>query len=127
MCSAERKLTGGFHPLPGWDDRHVELRNADLDKENAGAPFSANHKVSDMAASAKRKFVLRFGGDKFASDMHVVGPHADPRPGAVQTDIFVERNERKPGTDPYDVEPKPCLISFETFVFRAFFTDRQCV
>ena len=86
MCSAERKLTGGFHPLPGWDDRHVELRNADLDKENAGAPFSANHKVSDMAASAKRKFVLRFGGDKFASDMHVVGPHADPRPGAVQTD-----------------------------------------
>ena len=32
--------------------------------------YSANnHKVPDM--TAKRKFVLRFGSDKFANDMHV--------------------------------------------------------
>lgn len=60
-------------PLPPRG-RHVELRYADTDKENTGgAPFlGANHKVTDLAANAKRKFVLRFGGDKAASDMDVV-------------------------------------------------------
>lgn len=52
----------------------MELRDADTDKENTGnVGFSANHKVTDLAANAKRKFVLRFGGDKSAADMHVAG------------------------------------------------------
>ena len=54
--------------------RHLELRDADLDKENGGNVgfgHSSNHKVPDLNASAKRKFVLRFGNDKFSNDMHV--------------------------------------------------------
>ena len=48
------------------------LRDAELDKENASVGHGANnHKVPDMNASAKRKFVLRFGDSKWSNDMHV--------------------------------------------------------
>ena len=49
--------------------RHVELRLADSDKENA--PTSGNHTLTHLAACAKKKYVLRFGGDKAGSDMHL--------------------------------------------------------
>ena len=51
----------------------MELRNAETDKENVVGSLGANHKVPDLAANTKRKFVLRFGGDKAASDLQVVG------------------------------------------------------
>ena len=48
------------------------LSDAELDKENASVGHGANnHKVPDMNASAKRKFVLRFGDSKWSNDMHV--------------------------------------------------------
>ena len=48
------------------------LRDAELDKENASVGHGLNnHKVPDMNASAKRKFVLRFGDNKWSNDMHV--------------------------------------------------------
>ena len=48
------------------------LGDAELDKENSSVRHGANnHKVPEMNDMSKRKFVLRFGDSKFASDMHV--------------------------------------------------------
>ena len=49
--------------------RHVELIDASRDKENVRSGM--NHKVDDLTTSAKRAWVLRFGGDKAANDMSV--------------------------------------------------------
>ena len=46
----------------------MELRPAEADKENAPSAFN---RVDDLAAAAKRKYVLRFGDNKAASDMQV--------------------------------------------------------
>ena len=54
---------------PSVHRRHVELIDASRDKENARAGM--NHRVDDLNASAKRQWVLRFGGDKAANDMSV--------------------------------------------------------
>jgi hypothetical protein len=45
----------------------VELRPAEADKENAPSAFN---RVDDLAAAARRKYVLRFGDNKAGACLH---------------------------------------------------------